>query len=623
MANFSGLNTLLDEIDKTVSDKIDDKISNEIPELKKLVKNAEKSIKENLPMKVEYDGKLHDVKGLRHKSLDNLIVMASQKIPVLLVGMAGCFAKGTEVLTANGYKPIEDITEGEVVASFDNEQIVYNKVAQAARIDDQPKPMIQFRYGNETIRATYDHPFFDGERYYPLYQLAWRDMETSQRVQLKLLCEQYGQTFDYKTSRGVSYRDSKTWERQGWAFTNGDEQKNRQGTQSGGSDVDTQSREQASSEPQELKPCRQQNNEPRVGNSPREHKTRLPERKSKRVVSQGSRKNAEVRQRRATSNTEMVGHSYCFGGEKRLESKTPIVRAIAGDVPAHSKNHAQKYTTEARHLQDVVVLEAEPYYALSIENVHTYIVSRENLPVHNTGKTHAAAQVAEALGLEHYTMSVGAQTSKSDIIGYMHASGGYVPTLFRKAYEEGGVFLMDEIDAGNANVLIQVNAALSNGFCAFPDKMVERHKDFIFIASANTFGNGANRVYVGRNQLDAATLDRFAVLVWDVDENLENKMAEAYGDTGKNWLKVVRELRKTTENDGIRALVTPRATTKGCSLLNIGLDFDTVLNAVIVENLPSDKKSRYRDMAKKKWDETSETKKAHETAEAEEAEIIW
>lgn len=86
---------------------------------------------------------------------------------------------------------------------------------------------------------------------------------------------------------------------------------------------------------------------------------------------------------------------------------------------------------------------------------------------------------------------------------------------------------------------------------------------------------------------------------------------------------MVRELRKTIEEDGIRALVTPRATIKGCSLLNIGLDFDTVLNAVIVENLPNDKKSRFRDIANKKWDETSETKKAHKTAEAEEAEIIW
>ena len=56
-----------------------------------------------------------------------------------------------------------------------------------------------------------------------------------------------------------------------------------------------------------------------------------------------------------------------------------------------------------------------------------------------TGKTHATEQAAEALGLPFYAMSVGAQTSKSDIIGYMSAGGTYVPTLFRKAYEGGEI----------------------------------------------------------------------------------------------------------------------------------------------------------------------------------------
>ena len=78
-----------------------------------------------------------------------------------------------------------------------------------------------------------------------------------------------------------------------------------------------------------------------------------------------------------------------------------------------------------------------------------------------TGKTHAGEQVAVALGLPFYSMSVGAQTSKSDIIGYMDAAGRYVTTHFRTAYQQGGVFLMDEIDAGNANVLIQIKALKS------------------------------------------------------------------------------------------------------------------------------------------------------------------
>lgn len=214
-----------------------------------------------------------------------------------------------------------------------------------------------------------------------------------------------------------------------------------------------------------------------------------------------------------------------------------------------------------------------------------------------TGKTHAAEQVAEALSLNFYSMSVGAQTSKSDIIGYMSASGNYVTTHFRKAYEEGGVFLMDEIDAGNANVLIQVNAALSNGLCAFPDKMVKRHKDFVFVASANTFGNGANRQYVGRNQLDAATLDRFAVIEWLIDDKLEESLA--MGLNGKAWYMAVRAARDYILEHNIRALVTPRATQKGCLLLDAGQNVDEVIEATMLGSVPEDKKPDVKSVALK------------------------
>ena len=134
-----------------------------------------------------------------------------------------------------------------------------------------------------------------------------------------------------------------------------------------------------------------------------------------------------------------------------------------------------------------------------------------------SGKTYASAQVAEALGVKFYALSVGAQTSKSDIVGFIDAGGTYRTTPFRQAYEKGGVFVMDEIDAGNSNVLIQINSALSNGICSFPDKQVKAHKDFHFIATANTYGKGESMKYVGRNRLDAATLDRFTIFHWLID----------------------------------------------------------------------------------------------------------
>lgn len=156
---------------------------------------------------------------------------------------------------------------------------------------------------------------------------------------------------------------------------------------------------------------------------------------------------------------------------------------------------------------------------------------------------------------------------------------------------------MDEIDAGNANVLIQVNAALSNGLCAFPDKMVKRHPDFIFIASANTYGNGANRQYVGRNQLDAATLDRFAVIDWLIDDELESNLTT--GLNGKAWYMAVRAARDYVAQKSIRALVSPRATQKGSKLLDIGQPLQEVIDATMLASVPDDKRADVSEVATK------------------------
>jgi len=233
------------------------------------------------------------------------------------------------------------------------------------------------------------------------------------------------------------------------------------------------------------------------------------------------------------------------------------------------------------------------------------IIAAQKLPTlvvgpAGTGKTHAAAQVAEALERDFYTMSVGAQTSKADIIGYMSANGTYVGTHFREAYENGGVFLMDEIDAGNANVIIQVNAALSNGLCSFPDKMVKRHEDFIFLASANTFGDGASRQYVGRNQLDAATLDRFVFLEWKIDEDLEEVMAGGTSD-GKKWLQVVRGLREWAAKNAERTIVSPRATERGVALLGAGMPYTKVIDHAVLGAFPADKRKEAMSQARNAW----------------------
>lgn len=218
-----------------------------------------------------------------------------------------------------------------------------------------------------------------------------------------------------------------------------------------------------------------------------------------------------------------------------------------------------------------------------------------------TGKTHGAAAVAESFDLSFHSIAVGSQTSKSDLVGYMDANHNYVRTQFREAYEHGGLFLLDEADAGNSNVLILLNAALSNGYMAFPDGMIARHEDFRMVATANTYGHGASRQYVGRNQLDAATLDRFVTIAWDIDDKVESSLAGTT-DEGKKWLSVVRAVRKKAIVDlELRVVISPRATQRGALLLSAGMSFEDVLPIALTGNMPATEREGLENLARATW----------------------
>jgi hypothetical protein len=219
-----------------------------------------------------------------------------------------------------------------------------------------------------------------------------------------------------------------------------------------------------------------------------------------------------------------------------------------------------------------------------------------------TGKTYASEQVAEALDLPFYAISVGAQTSKSDLFGYMDGGGTYRATMFRQAYEHGGVFLMDEIDAGNANVLVMLNSALAGKSAAFPDRqeMVQKNPNFRFIATANTYGTGASRQYVGRNQIDAATLDRFVTVDWPIDIRLEASMVEHYTH-GPRWHGVVKAVRSLVDSNAWRVVVSPRATAKGAMLLEAGMEFGKVVEMTLLGTATADNRSQIESAARGAW----------------------
>lgn len=184
-----------------------------------------------------------------------------------------------------------------------------------------------------------------------------------------------------------------------------------------------------------------------------------------------------------------------------------------------------------------------------------------------SGKTTAARTAAKLLALDYYERSMGPQTSQWDLLGYLSPDGVYVPGILRTAYEHGGVLMLDEIDNANASVLTVLNSAVANGHCTFPDGEVKRHADFVLIASGNTYGRGSDRLYVGRQPLDAATLDRFVVLDWDYDESAELAWA---GDDSEEWVAYVQGIRRKASALGKRIIVSPRSSIFGAKLLRSG-----------------------------------------------------
>lgn len=249
------------------------------------------------------------------------------------------------------------------------------------------------------------------------------------------------------------------------------------------------------------------------------------------------------------------------------KGKAPVVpiapppRPVAPLVPAVKVVPTPRLTTKRHQIFDAL-------RRAVAANVNVFLVGPAG-----AGKTTVAQQVAQSLSLRfHFN---GALQSEYKLTGFRDAQGRVHRTAFREAFEHGGVYLFDEIDASQPAALLAFNAALANGMFDFPDRTVRAHPNFRCIAAANTWGKGATMDYVGRNALDAATLDRFATLEMRYDNSLERRIAQlaAKGDNilAESWLEVVQKTRAACVSHELRHIVSPRATQQGLSLMTGGI----------------------------------------------------
>lgn len=226
-----------------------------------------------------------------------------------------------------------------------------------------------------------------------------------------------------------------------------------------------------------------------------------------------------------------------------------------------------------------------------------------------SGKTHAAHAVSLAL-VRPFELQ-GSCVTKTDVTGFIDAGGRYQSTPFSRSFTDGGVLLCDEMDGWQPNATLALNAALANGHTSLPTGMTPRHKNWVAIIAMNTYGTGASRQYVGRNQMDAATLNRLAFITWDYDEALEAdiigckaaglgpvKLDEGGVPTLDKWLKRVHAVRRAVEALKVRHIVSPRATMGGAALFAVGVGQKHAEDMLIWQGMDAEQRARIENAVK-------------------------
>lgn len=250
--------------------------------------------------------------------------------------------------------------------------------------------------------------------------------------------------------------------------------------------------------------------------------------------------------------------------EERLR---PILDQLSGIDPAEIDAKVQE-ALNAR-LPQIVELRT-PDKAVRVERAHKdfarlaeRIGRRQNVWLWGpagTGKSTAAKQIADALGLRYGYISLTPQTSDVKLTGFLDVNGIYRGTQLRDCYENGGVMVIEEVGNASGNVLTTLNVPLDNGHMAFPDRLVERHPDFIMIVCDNTCGRGATAQYNDRRKIDDSFRDRFKFMYWAIDEKLEREIALSINPSGKPWVDWVQSVRPYLAKHYPALLCSPRTT---------------------------------------------------------------
>lgn len=199
-----------------------------------------------------------------------------------------------------------------------------------------------------------------------------------------------------------------------------------------------------------------------------------------------------------------------------------------------------------------------------------------------SGKNVLAKDIADALHLDFYfTNSV---TQEYKLTGFIDANGHFHETEFYKAFTNGGLFLLDELDASIPETLNILNAAIANRYFTFPNGYKVAHKDFRVIAAGNTYGRGASALYTGRAVIDGATSNRFVNVLIEYDEKIELDCA----NNDEELVQFIHDFRNACDAAAIDCITSYRNIEYIAKMQTFNRPLAGILESALVKGLEKD-----------------------------------
>jgi predicted ATPase len=262
----------------------------------------------------------------------------------------------------------------------------------------------------------------------------------------------------------------------------------------------------------------------------------------------------KMREAKARKAQERKTSTPTNPSEPTNDTENPKDEPQEADTPEEAAKQANGHA----HHEDPTVNRIIRCLKAGIKNVWLYGPA-------GSGKTWAAMEAAKILNLPITILSCSAGTSASDFVGRRLPT--VEPSPVSAAIGLSGIIVLDEITMLDPAIAAVANAMLANSIIQTTHGAIERKA--AIIATSNTTGDGANRQYIGNNQLDAATLDRFTGGMIAVDYNTEYERQTFPRDV----FLYVSHLRDVIRINSFRRIASTRSMIAATQIREIGGDW--------------------------------------------------